>query len=310
MQTSLLYSTFSSQQRKREENLWLCFWNNVLEMRLSKQSKICLLVLHLFCFQVSAFSGPAAWCASRSFSRTLSYDSSSGINRRSSLYETYGRGAEIWPPANEDPMRLESSFPNGVIPDVAVAVLNNAGQPPKQETFTNKRRRYVPRAIGRILRRAANAQEETASDTPPGMDKTPMVLAALLVASGMIRPLDALLVCFLSGYFVILFYWARSLRSDGYTPVLPSLPPQGHVPNLVANPLGAKFTSCSLGYDYWLRIGALLGLLAPIGMVIRYIFTRQMDLAIVCARPIFLISCQAITEAISRRFLVSSGYIS
>ena len=224
------------------------------------------------------------------------------------LYETYGRGADIWPPANEEPIRLETSFPNGVIPDKAVEVLSSVVQqlPPQQEQQpTSKRRRYVPRTIQRILKRAANSQEETASDAPTSIDKTPMILAGFLVLSGMIKPLDALLVSFFTGYFAILYMWARGTRSDGYTPVLPSLPPQGHVPQLVANPLTPGFTTYSLNYDYWLKAGAVIGLLAPVVMMLRYVFLKQMDCASSCARPIFLLCCQAITEAVSRRSLVS-----
>jgi hypothetical protein len=146
------------------------------------------------------------------------------INTRMYDY-SYGRGAEIWPPANEEPVRLENSFPNGVLPDSVVDMLGLAGKPPPPPSGTTSARRskrkYIPQTIRRILRRAANAQGEVASDAPSAIDKTPMFLAALLVLCGMIRPLDALLVSFLTGYFVILNLFARSVRRDGITPVLP-----------------------------------------------------------------------------------------
>ena len=247
----------------------------------------------------------------------------------------YGRGAEIWPPSSEQPIRLENSFPNGVLPDNVVEALSRLTAPEQApptapslvDTGKPLRRQNVPRAIGRILRRAAYAQEETEADaassvssssssissvfsragrnTAALVDKTPMVLAASLVVFGMIRPLDALVVSFLTGYFVILFLWARSLRRDNVTPIMPSLPPQGHVPNLISNPLGPCLTTFSVTYDYWLRTGVLLGLLAPIVVMLRYAFvSHQMDCAQACARPIFFMCCQAMSESVARRSLV------
>jgi hypothetical protein len=239
---------------------------------------------------------------------------------------TYGRGAEIWPPGNDAPIRLEASFPNGVLPDLVVdrmsGLTNVAGLRTAEEgtaavtgsfpEIHNKplRRTYVPRAIGRILRRAAYAQEETESEaTASPMDRTPMVLAAGLVFSRMIRPLDALIMSFLTGYFIVLFLAARSVRRDGTTPVMPSLPPQGHVPNLVTNPLGPCFTTYSMNYDYWLKTGVLLGLVAPVAMMLRYAATNRWDCARVCARPIFFICCQTVSEAVARRSLVRSSSV-
>ena len=39
----------------------------------------------------------------------------------------YGRGSEIWPPTNEEPVRLGDSFPNGMIPPFASALLSQSG---------------------------------------------------------------------------------------------------------------------------------------------------------------------------------------
>ena len=245
------------------------------------------------------------------------------ILQSSNNNNAYGRGAEIWPPPSEDEMLLENSFPNGILPDEVVETLqslslperamdNNAGLLPTRRKGLLLRSRKIPRALGRILRRAASAQEETEAEFGTNassiiMDKTPMFMAAALILSGMVRPLDALLVSFLTGYFVILFLWARSLRRDGLTPVMPSLPPQGHVPHLVSNPLGAALTTYSPAYEMWLRVGAVLGLLAPVTLTLRYaVFTNQMDCARACARPLFFVCCQAISEAVSRRFLVGT----
>lgn len=266
-----------------------------------KFTSLSLIILTLWDPQ---FASVQAFSASRSPHQRCS----STLGQRTRLSSDYGRGSEIWPPPGDEPIRLEQSFPNGVLPDIVLEALANVPPTPVEETAeeeestTKRRRAYrrVPRAIGRILRRAASAQRSTEAGKPSLMDKTPLVLAAGLVLTGMIRPLDALLVTFLSGYFVILFLWARSLRRDGVTPLLPSLPPQGHVPFLVSNPLEPNF---SLSFDYWLKAGALLGLLAPLGMMLRYATTDRMECARACARPLFFVCCQAISEAISRRSL-------
>lgn len=224
----------------------------------------------------------------------------------------YGRGADIWPPTNENPLRLENSFPNGVLPDQVVDTLRDLASPtPITSTTTpqtKRKRDNLPRALRRILTRAASAQEETEAEAGTNasslmMDRTPIVLAMSLVLTGMVRPLDALLVCGMTGYFVILFLMARSVRRDGITPSMPSLPPQGHVPNLVSNPLGAALTTYSSVYNYWLKAGAVLGLLAPVALTIRYAATSRMDCTRACARPLFFVCCQAISEGVSRRFL-------
>ncbi|CAB9516157.1 expressed unknown protein [Seminavis robusta] len=274
-----------------------------------------LIVLLLPLFHKSYVDG---FCSIEASRRSLPKYNSPNRHRVGKVPKTvlfsssYGRGAEIWPPANEEPVRLEQSFPNGILPDEVVqtfASLSSEGgaTTPQSTSIDSKKQRriYVPRAIGRILRRAAYAQEETESEgtTSSSMEKTPILVAAALVLSGMIRPLDALLVSFLTGYFVILFLWARSLRRDGVTPVMPSLPPQGHVPNLVSNPLGPGLTSFSWSYDFWLKTGALLGLAAPLAMMLRYALTDRLDCARACARPIFFMCCQAISEAASRRSL-------
>jgi len=224
--------------------------------------------------------------------------------RTRQLFSTssYGRGSEIWPPSAEGPIKLTDSFPNDEIPSPAAEALKNIGTKKKQKP--TEWRKLLPRAMARILRRAAQAQEEEAflNADAPAMDKTPAVVALGLLIRGYIRPLDALLVSFLSGYFCILGVWARSLRRDGVTPNLPALPPQGHVPTLVSNPLGSSFTY-SVSYDRWLKLGVLLSFLGPLIQMIRYTLEGQMGAARACARPIFFLCCQAVAEAVSRRVM-------
>jgi len=220
---------------------------------------------------------------------------------RSSLFSSYGRNSEIWPPVGLDhPIKLADSFPNGEIPSQATQTLQQIGsrlEEPKPVIW----KRRIPRAMARMLKRAASSQEEQAfSENTSGMDLTPAVAAMLLLVSGYVKPLDVILVSFLSGYFCILTMVARSLRSDNVTPVLPALPPQGHVPTLVSNPLGYSLTY-SRQYDSFIKLGVLAGLLGPVLTGWRYALNGQVAASRVCARPIFFLCFQALSEAVGRR---------
>jgi hypothetical protein len=257
----------------------------------------------------------------RFFSFSLSSSSSSS---------SYGRGSDIWPPTNEKSrIRLADSFPNGIIPNVAKRELQQIGaskevlplqeydQGPlimEQEKGRGRKRRS---AMARILRRAARRQED--NDGAPVASlrdqatTIPMIfVAALLLVSGTIPPLDCFLVTFLSMYTWILTTVANSVRNgssssntDGCsTPVLPALPPTGHVPFLVRHPLGWKITHSRI-YDAWLSAGVAIGLVAPF-----LLFCLQQRFwsvngsaaaAALTSRPLFLLSCQAVTEAACRR---------
>jgi hypothetical protein len=210
---------------------------------------------------------------------------------------SYGRNAEIWPPTNDQPVKLADSFPNGEIPEQVTATLQQIGF--KSETKPIEWRKRLPRAMARILRRASAQEEEAFSGEVSGTDLTPAAVALVLLLKGYVRPLDVLLVSFLTGYFLIIGMLARSVRMDNVTPVLPSLPPQGHVPTLVSNPLGYNFTY-SKQYDLFLKCGVLVGLVAPILACLRYTLQHQTVQAQACARPIFFLCFQAISEAISR----------
>jgi len=113
------------------------------------------------------------------------------------------------------------------------------------------------------------------------------------------------MVAFLSGYLTILGTAWRAIRADGITLILPSLPPQGHVPALVSHQLGNAFTNSNV-YDLWLRFGTVFGLVAPTALLGRYLLLgdKQLEAARLCARPLFLLCCQAASESISRRAMV------
>lgn len=222
----------------------------------------------------------------------------------------YGRGAAIWPESSNEPVVLADSFPNGVLPDIAQNELRASSVPDADnivvaiEEPKRRRRRRLPRAIQRILRRAAVKEEDVEYDTT--VDKTPAVVALLLLVGGLVQPVDVLIVSFLSGYLTILGMVSRAVRSDGITPVLPSLPPQGHVPALVSNPLGNAFTESNV-YDLWLRFGTVVSGVAPLALLIQYLFVgnQQLEAAKFCARPVFILCCQAVSESISRKVMVS-----
>uniref|UniRef100_A0A7S2UIT9 DUF7733 domain-containing protein n=1 Tax=Attheya septentrionalis TaxID=420275 RepID=A0A7S2UIT9_9STRA len=263
--------------------------------------------------------------------------------------EAYKRGAEIWPETNMDqPISLEDSFPGGVLPpDVkkalsleplelaTEAVRSSVRQVAVMARLPGRKRRMMRSVIQNILRGAASSESErrNENDDQPQkrVDKTLLVTAVALVGLRLTRPTDLLFCAFFSGYLLVLDAVARSpsstellsdaagqssgvLESTGC--VMPSLPPQGHVPALVSNPLGRVFTDSS-SYLLWLRVGSAVGLTAPLLAVTWYCMggiswstgsswargVPNMVAATACARPLFLLCFQVISETISRRAL-------
>ena len=213
----------------------------------------------------------------------------------------YGRGAEIWPPTNDDAVRLADSFPNNQLPPQVEAMLRQANE---IEAVSSPSPASWKRPLSMILRRAAaRAQSETVADgtssasskSSVSLDKTPVVLALCLTV--FIKPLDALLAMFISGYLTLLYQISRQPRSmDNDIPTLPALPPQGHVPYLLNNPLGFSL-AYSTWYDRWLRAGVVLGLVAPLAVTLQYTLTNQVAAASLVARPLFFLCLQAVLEA-------------
>jgi hypothetical protein len=219
---------------------------------------------------------------------------------------TYGRGAEIWPECNENQVQLTDSFPGGTVPSEVLDSLYQNEEPSIDLDAVGKKS-YLPQPVRRFLSRAAGAQERR--DHGIALDKIPTVIATTLILSGLVRPLDVMITAGITGYLAVLYYWAQSPRSDGISPHVPSLPPQGHLPDLVVNPLGLSFTT-SKGYDLWLKMGAILGLFAPILMILQHtVFSgpggSQIENAKAVARPLFLLCSQALVESISRRIMAS-----
>jgi len=162
--------------------------------------------------------------------------------------------------------------------------------------------------------------------------KLPPIIALVLVAKGLVSPGHMLFTIFFSGYISILNIIASSPRNDidshdpssadpsessyssasaSLQPILPSLPPQGHVPDLISNPLGIAITE-SYVYQNWLRTGELFGYFVPLlalamgfadqcvtnipaRLVPSYVTMTHM------ATSMFLICCQVMTEAATKR---------
>ena len=263
---------------------------------------------------------------------------SRSTNRLSPLYIfTYGRGADIWPECNEDPVQLTDSFPNGQIPYSAIMAMDQqdmaAVHTSVQESITSsdgtseeadmvetggkqgKRRRRNParflvsKTVRRLLRRAAAKEEldieqATLNENPGIWTQILSVVPVLLVIKGLISPLDVMAVASFTTYYMILQMIARSPRDGGMAPIMPAVPPQGHVPIMVSNPLGIG-TLYSAAYERWLQLGIALGFVAPVIQLVHQVFrANDIDAARLCARPIFLLCCQALSEAYSRRVMV------
>lgn len=222
----------------------------------------------------------------------------------------YGKGAEIWPPTNEGIVDLKDSFPNNELPeDVAQrfqfqrSIIEDelVAAPDTQVEATKKKRwSILPQRVTRILRRAA-AEDENEQATQP-IDRTPAIVG--LACLTMVQPIDMLLVTFLSGYFCLLANWSKLTSRTG-VPSLPALPPQGHVPVQLSNPLGYTLSQSTV-YTSWLKLGIFLGLIAPLIWICHHTYGGGLLDAALAGRPLFLLCCQAISESLSRRFLITT----
>ena len=225
-----------------------------------------------------------------------------------SLSSSYGRGADIWPESNNDAVKLSDSFPNGIVPNSAAAAVERRDKELKNDSgsSTSTKSPQRPRNyIQRILKRAASKKELYNEKEIGSVGKIPIAIALVLLIRGMVRPMDVALVASLTAYFTILNMTAQSPK-DGGAPMLPAVPPQGHVPAILSNPMGMRFERSS-EYRKWLILGALVGLVGPLAWLL--VFTAGttgmgLEAARVVARPLFLMCCQVTTEAISKRNLV------
>lgn len=267
--------------------------------------------------------------AAPTFSRTNAIKTMNMIN-------AYGRGAEIWPECNEDAVQLADSFPNGHIPFSAIIDIERADMNMMHQRVeisieegedvdgtlhtvrkkkvlgnntTGRKRQYMKR----ILRRAAAKEEIDIEGEITPIDRTPIAIGLALVLRGLVRPKDILVAASLTAYITILGMVAQSTARDfaditgTAAPILPAIPPQGHVPTILLHPLGRRMEESRL-YDTWLKLGVAVGMVGPVVLLMRYILTHNLDAARFCARPLFLLCCQVVTEAVcSRRIMVSKS---
>ncbi|EJK58948.1 hypothetical protein THAOC_20889 [Thalassiosira oceanica] len=258
---------------------------------------------------------------------------------RSSLRASaYGKGSEIFPECNAEPIKLSASFPNGVLPPPVQTMLEKSGESspdeaigeesieetpslgsPTSRDVTIGKRRAVKRTLKHILESAATSSETRARSSGerdftqrvPRVEKMPFVLAIALLASKCVNVGVVLASIGLSVYFIGLASWCAAPAKASTAANMPSLPRNGHVPNLIANPLGYAMTG-SKRYRRWLRLGAVIGLLLPLAMLIELSIDSSgawLSLPSGCSVsrvrmllgcPVFLLCTQALTEAVAR----------
>ena len=180
--------------------------------------------------------------------------------------------------------------------------------------------------LARLLRAAAQASSRRARSGSTAREgaisRGPAALALGLGAARCVAATHVAAVVGLSAYFVGLASWCAAPKRGGTErrPVvnMPSLPPQGHVPALVANPLSSLATCRA--YRNWLRLGALLGVLLPTVILARLSLGNLVPAILATASwtnmsnvgevkrimggPLFLLCVQAWTEALARAALL------
>ncbi|KAL9183803.1 hypothetical protein ACHAXT_004659 [Thalassiosira profunda] len=268
---------------------------------------------------------------------------STSPSARTSL-DAYGKGSEIWPECNEEPILLSASFPGGVIPQPAQALLDSDASTdatPSAALDTSavdalsasstlpasgRKRRAVRMTLSHLLQSAARASTRRAKSTDMENDyqqthrQGTRTNRAGDIGHSM-RRYQALIA--MSLYLIGLASWcaAPKVGSTDHRPLvnMPSLPEKGHVPHLITNPLGASLTN-SRTYRTWLRLGALLGILLPTVTLVQLTLGNAnpaiMDLLEwmnvgnvaeakrLVGGPMFLLCCQALTEAVARAALL------
>ena len=250
------------------------------------------------------------------------------------IQQTYGKGSEIWPECNEEPILLSSSFPNGIISQYAKNLLedtptsssinNDTILESTQSTVIIRGKRHAVRStLSHLLQSAATASSRRARSTgeTTAISKGPALLALALLSTNCVDIRHVISVIGLSTYFIGLASWYRTPKqgtADEAIVNMPSLPLQGHVPTLVANPLGALTNSRA--YRIWLRIGGIVSLLVPTIILTQlllqskfptikamewiYVGSHITEIKRIIGGHMFLLCCQALSEAVARTSLL------
>lgn len=147
----------------------------------------------------------------------------------------YGRGSDIWPPTNVDfPVRLEDSFPEGKVPPIAQHVRDGGDHVTKAAVHLTQQRGF------RWIKF--------------------MGLTIALAMKEFIGPMDIGAVLLWSFYNYVLIKLADSANG------LAAVPPAGHIPHFVRNPLQLPLQKKGLvGWDTWFSF-ALPSMLFFLGM--------------------------------------------
>jgi len=245
------------------------------------------------------------------------------------------------PTNNKDVFTLADSFPNSMVPPIAKAAVSRRGNNEvnevqedqngnsggdrkelrecdnyalKVDTTSNDEKQNTSLAdmkakllwyITKAKEADKKTQKSSKRQSAPSLlfNRLPIITAISMCVLDLhlISPSEILWVVFFSGYLIMLGLLSSSTKSmDSNNPLLPNLPPQGHVPALLKNPLGVQLTG-SFNYQNWLKMGVVLGYILPCIAVGWYKVTNQLHLARICAKSVFFISCQIITEKMTRK---------
>lgn len=245
----------------------------------------------------------------------------------------YRRGEEMWPPTNvEKPVQLKDSFPLGYVIPYPTPTNSTASNSISTPHVNGDERGRITKILGRASRFQLAKFTDTVDVT------TPAIVSVILSLMKLVHPTDGWFVIAFTIYVTFLYKWSQqptssepsqgSLYSGRTTILMPALPPQGHVPFLVSNPLGKVMVDSPL-YKAWIRIGWISGFVVPISYIVA-IFMLLLRNSIsasssttlkvllsktflstlrLCGSPIFLFGTQTVSDSIARNLLVSC-YIS
>ncbi len=210
--------------------------------------------------------------------------------------------------------------------DTMNTILQSAAKSEQTQTLNNN----IPTTINTSTSSTATSTTSTTSksssskffiDQKP-ISKPPIIISILLLITGLIPPIQIITVIFFTGYLLSLTFLASSPKSEtNLNPIIRSLPPTSHVPTLVNDPL----VGSSIGKNQmlvWNGLAVIIGYIAPILYLIssfivtvmttqdynsyNYLMTMALldnNTKSIIATNIFLISCQIISENISRKVL-------
>ena len=185
---------------------------------------------------------------------------------------TYGKDAEIWPETNLERIRLEDTFPD----------------------------KQVQAIVDRMIRITKSNSDSSTSLSFHKNDKMFMTIALSLVSLRLVSFVEVFFAVAFSSYLYLLSWWNTAMAKSGSV-IIPSRPPQGHVPAMVSNPLGNVFSKSPL-YRLWLQLGVSGGFILPVLFALWYIgFKKDAVAASLVAKPLFLICAQAISESFAKR---------